>query len=156
MKGVPWWLRGRESVCQFRRCGFDPWVRKFRWRRKWQLLAVQASVLAWKISWTEEPAGLQSMGSQKSQTRPSDYTTAKAESHMITADIIKCLFFARWSSEAVYMYELFSSPNSPTDWCRRRFSMGHSMSACLLSKRQWEPCSGLSSQGCLADRKSVV
>ena len=23
-----WWLRGKESACQCRRCGFDPWVRK--------------------------------------------------------------------------------------------------------------------------------
>ena len=30
------------------------------------------SILAWRIPWTEEPGGLQSMGSQKSQTRPSD------------------------------------------------------------------------------------
>ena len=31
------------------------------------------STLAWKIPWTEEPGGLQSMGSQ-SQTRLSDFT----------------------------------------------------------------------------------
>ena len=31
-----WWLRG-ESVCpQCGRPGFDPWVRKIPWRRKWQ------------------------------------------------------------------------------------------------------------------------
>ena len=29
------------------------------------------SMLAWEILWTEEPGRLQSMGSQKSQTRPS-------------------------------------------------------------------------------------
>ena len=28
-----------------------------------------SSVLAWEIPWTEEPGGLQSMGSQKSQTQ---------------------------------------------------------------------------------------
>ena len=28
-------------------------------------LATQSSILAWKISWTEEPGGLQSMGSQR-------------------------------------------------------------------------------------------
>ena len=31
------WLSGKESVCQcrrFRRCEFDPWVRKMPWRRK--------------------------------------------------------------------------------------------------------------------------
>ena len=32
----PWWLRGKESACQCRRRGFDPWVRKIPWRRKWQ------------------------------------------------------------------------------------------------------------------------
>ena len=26
---------GKESVCQCRRPGFDPWVRKIPWRRKW-------------------------------------------------------------------------------------------------------------------------
>ena len=32
-------LSGKESACQCRRCrghGFDPWVRKIPWRRKWQ------------------------------------------------------------------------------------------------------------------------
>ena len=23
--GLPWWLSGRESACQCRRCGYDPW-----------------------------------------------------------------------------------------------------------------------------------
>ena len=34
--------------------------------------ATHSSTLAWKIPWTEEPGGLQSMGSQ-SQTRLSDF-----------------------------------------------------------------------------------
>ena len=29
-------------------------------------MAPHSSILAWKISWTEEPGGLQKMGSQKS------------------------------------------------------------------------------------------
>ena len=28
-------------------------------------MATQASILAWEIPWTEEPGGLQSMGSQR-------------------------------------------------------------------------------------------
>ena len=28
-------------------------------------MAMHSSILAWKISWTEEPGGLQSMGSQR-------------------------------------------------------------------------------------------
>ena len=31
-------------------------------------MATHASILAWKNPWTEEPGGLQSMGSQKSRT----------------------------------------------------------------------------------------
>ena len=34
--GLPRWLKGRESACQGRRCGFDLWVGKIPWRRKWQ------------------------------------------------------------------------------------------------------------------------
>ena len=36
MLWLPWWLSGKESACQCRRQGFDPWVRKIPWRRKWQ------------------------------------------------------------------------------------------------------------------------
>ena len=28
VKGLPWWLSGRESACRSRRQGFDPWSRK--------------------------------------------------------------------------------------------------------------------------------
>ena len=36
-------------------------------------MATHFSILAWEIPWTEQPGGLQSMGSQKSQTRLSNY-----------------------------------------------------------------------------------
>ena len=35
-------------------------------------MATHSSILTWKIPWTEEPGGLQSMGLQKRQTRFSD------------------------------------------------------------------------------------
>ena len=35
-------------------------------------MAPHSSILAWRIPWTEEPGGLQSVGSQKCQTRLSD------------------------------------------------------------------------------------
>ena len=37
--GLPRWFSGKETACQCRRHkrhGFDPWVRKIPWRRKWQ------------------------------------------------------------------------------------------------------------------------
>ena len=35
-EGLPMWLSGKESACQCRRCGFNPWVWKIPWSRKWQ------------------------------------------------------------------------------------------------------------------------
>ena len=55
--------RGKESAR--RRCkrrGFGPWAGKMPLEEG---MATQASVPAWSIPWTEEPGGLQSMGSQR-------------------------------------------------------------------------------------------
>ena len=37
-------------------------------------MATHSSILAWKIPWTEEPGGLQSMGLQRVSTQLSDFT----------------------------------------------------------------------------------
>ena len=51
------------SVClQWRRPRFDPWVGKISLEKE---MATHSSILAWRIPWTEEPGGLQSMGSQR-------------------------------------------------------------------------------------------
>ena len=52
---------GKEPACQFRRHkrhGFNLWVGKLPWR------ATHFSILAWRIPWTVEPGGQQSLGSQ--------------------------------------------------------------------------------------------
>ena len=36
----PWWFSGKESDCQCRRLGFNSWVRKIPWRRKWKTTLV--------------------------------------------------------------------------------------------------------------------
>ena len=72
-----WWLRWQRICLQCGWPGFDLWVRKIPWRRKWQPTPVflpgqshgqrnlvGSSFLAWKIPWTEETGRLQSMGSQ--------------------------------------------------------------------------------------------
>ena len=38
--GLPLWLSGKESACQYRRLWFNPWIGKIPWRRKWQLTLV--------------------------------------------------------------------------------------------------------------------
>ena len=48
--GLPRRLSGKESACQCRRHGFNPWVGKIPWRRKWQLTLV--FLPAWRVPWT--------------------------------------------------------------------------------------------------------
>ena len=44
----------------------ETWVRSLGWEDPLEKeTATHSSILAWKISWTEEPGGLQSMGSQR-------------------------------------------------------------------------------------------
>ena len=44
----------------------ETWVRSLGWEDSLEKeMATHSSILAWKISWTEEPGGLQSMGSQR-------------------------------------------------------------------------------------------
>ena len=60
--GFPGGSSSQESSCQCRRCkrlGFDPWVGKIPWSRKWQ-----PSSLSWRLPWREEPGGLPSTGLQ--------------------------------------------------------------------------------------------
>ena len=45
-----------------RRPGFNPWVREYPLENE---MAPHASILAWRIPWTEEPGGLQSMESAR-------------------------------------------------------------------------------------------
>ena len=47
---------------QWGRPGFDPWVGKIPWKRAWKPTPV---FLPGESPWTEEPGGLQSMGSQR-------------------------------------------------------------------------------------------
>ena len=44
----------------------ETWVRSLSWNDPLEKeMATHSSILAWKTSWTEEPGGLQSMGSQR-------------------------------------------------------------------------------------------
>ena len=58
-------LHLRLYCLQCRRPEFDPWVGKTPWRRKW--MATHSSIVAWRISRTEETGRLQSMGLQRTR-----------------------------------------------------------------------------------------
>ena len=62
-EGLSRWLSGNESACQCRRCkrlGFTPGLG----RSPGEDMETYSSIPAWKKPWTEEPAGLQSIGPQ--------------------------------------------------------------------------------------------
>ena len=51
----------------------ETWIQSLGWEDPLEEeIVTHSSILAWKIPWTEEPGGLQSMGSQKSRTQLSD------------------------------------------------------------------------------------
>ena len=57
---LPWWLSGEESSCQCRRTDSIPGSAPLEKR-----MATHSNILTWRIPWTEEPGGLQSMGLQR-------------------------------------------------------------------------------------------
>ena len=46
-------------------------------------MATHSSILTWRVPWTEEPGGLQSMGSQKS--RGHDLTTKQQQPNTVSS-----------------------------------------------------------------------
>ena len=59
-QGLPWWPC-KESACNAGDPGSIPWLADLLEKG----MATHSSILAWRIPWTEEPSGLQSMASQK-------------------------------------------------------------------------------------------
>ena len=61
-------LSGKEAAATQ-----EMWVQALGWENPLEeAMAIHFSILAWRSPWTEKPGGLQSIGSQKSQTRLSD------------------------------------------------------------------------------------
>ena len=63
--GKPLGFGGKESACQCRKCGFNPWVRKIPLEEE---MATHFGILALKIPWTESLAGYNSWGHKESDT----------------------------------------------------------------------------------------
>ena len=55
-------VKNLPTVLQCGRPGFDPWVREDPLEKG---MSTHSSILAWRIPWTKEPVGLQSMVSQR-------------------------------------------------------------------------------------------
>ena len=82
---------------------YDPWVGKNLEKEEMETIFLYYGILAWKIPWTEEPGGLQSMGSQRAGH---DWTSEHGELNMLRA-----LFAAQknrcfhWNFKMIYIVE---------------------------------------------------
>ena len=61
LQNLPWWLSGKESACKAEDSGLIPGSGRSPGGGN----GTHSSLLAWRIPWTEEPGGLQSMGPQR-------------------------------------------------------------------------------------------
>ena len=75
--GFPGGASGKESTCQCRRHGFDPWVGKIHWRRKWQ---------STPILLPEKVRGYRSLAGYSPQDYKESDTTKVTQQH---ANVIK-------------------------------------------------------------------
>ena len=62
LSGLPRWLNGKGSTCQCRKNSRDSGSILGQEDPLDKGMATHSSILAWNISWTEDPSGLQSMG----------------------------------------------------------------------------------------------
>ena len=53
--GLPWWLSGKETTCQFREMQVQSLFQEDPLKKE---MAIHSTMLAWEIPWTEEPGGL--------------------------------------------------------------------------------------------------
>ena len=58
--GLPWWLISKESICNAGAAG-DMGLIPGLGRSLEEGMVTHSSILAWRITWTEEPSGLQSV-----------------------------------------------------------------------------------------------
>ena len=66
MSHIHFWGFPRGSVVKNLPAMRETWVQSMSWEDPLEEeMATHSILLAWKISWTEEPGGLQSMGSQR-------------------------------------------------------------------------------------------
>ena len=96
-------------------------------------MATHSSILVWKIPWTEEPGGLQSMGSQRSRTRLSDY-------YYVSAFIVSLSYLALGLAFFCQMTSAGNNRKSHSIWPKGQgnvlsYSTESSETACLLCTR---------------------
>ena len=87
--GLPKWLSSKKSACQCRRCKrheFSSWVKKIRWRRKWQ---PTPAFLTGNSHWQGNLAGYSSWGHKESDMRARTHTHTHTHTYMYMKAFLK-------------------------------------------------------------------
>ena len=98
------WLSGKESACRSKRCGFDPWVRKIPWRRKWKPTPV---LLHGKFNGQRSLAGYSPRGHKESDTTVKLNTHTHTYTHTHTWAILADVFIFSSFSRSIPLVGLF-------------------------------------------------
>ena len=86
---LPWWLRWQSVCLQCGRPGFDPWVWKIPWRRKWQPTPV---LLPGKSHEWRSLVGYSPWGAESDTTEWLHFTSHQdASTFLVDGDWIRCL-----------------------------------------------------------------
>ena len=65
VSGLPWWLSDKKNPPAMQEPQ-EPWVRSLGQEDPLEEgMTTHSSILAWRIPWTEEPGGLQYIGSER-------------------------------------------------------------------------------------------
>ena len=103
--GLPRWISGKESTCQWKRLRFNPWVRKIPWRRKWQPTPV---LLPEKSRGQMSLVGLKSSGSRRVR-RDSATKQQQQQCERFRSPVTSHLKYAAPVIQRIkYFYELLS------------------------------------------------
>ena len=144
-RGFPGGASGKEPTCHYKRhkrCEFDPWEDPLE-----EEMATYSSILAWRFPWTEEPCGLQSIGSQRVGHDWSDFARTHAKRQQSEAEQLEhsrvpfvcripewqgsSLLYLGWGWSGEFMWKLIlrsgccSFFQSSTLFFQPRPSLGH-------------------------------
>ena len=103
--GFPGGSESKESACNCRRPGFNPWVGKIPLEKG---MATHSSILAWLIPWTEQGGGLQSTGCIRVRyNRATNTFTLYEAKHFSFFPYLKCII--QWFLLQPKLYNNFAS-----------------------------------------------
>ena len=101
--GLPWWLSGKRIHLPMQKKQ-ETWFQSLgREDSLEKEMATHSSILAWKISWTEEPAGLQSMGLPRVSGKESACQCRRCRRHGFNSWVGKIPWRRKWKPTPVFL-----------------------------------------------------